>query len=48
MSDGAFSGFRDSVGRKQSLLPSVSVEVGGLGRFCGERKLFLRIKPACV
>lgn len=28
MSDWAFPGFNDSVGRKLSLLPSVSVEVG--------------------
>lgn len=49
MSDEEFSCFRDSVGRKRSLLPSVSVKVGGQGRFCDERKLFfLRIKPVCV
>jgi hypothetical protein len=47
MSDGAFSGFCYSVVRKQSLLPSMSAQVGGQVRFCDERNLFLRLKPAC-
>lgn len=40
--------FHDSVDWKQSLLPSMSVEVGGEETLSDETKLLLRIKPACV
>lgn len=47
MSDRAFS-ISMTLDWKQSLLPSMSVEVGGEETLSDETKLLLRIKPVCV